>query len=314
MRPNNLSAKGLSITQAQSISNLIYQASRLIQDELSKINNSSKTLTINGSLYVKQQAFPIPNDIVDKLTYKAQLHAAQAFLMENLKAKANLIETLRNEKFITELKAPETPKYQHAEIEPMIGEEWAYEKLTASEINEWLYEETIAAHIGMFIHDNSKLDSLRKSLPNEQKLEFHSLTSNGTITEIPITITVHHTAEGLFKLHQELSDKHRESEKRVNYYRAKIQNLVSDENVRRVKDNKDKEAEVDRINSGLRAAYNTELATYEQALADEKKKFNANQLQKINEASKLRIQVDTRFKDVIDKFAAMMPDTEADGR
>ena len=50
---NSLSSKGLSMSQAQSISNLCNQRSKEITNKLGDINNISKHLTIGEDTYVE---------------------------------------------------------------------------------------------------------------------------------------------------------------------------------------------------------------------------------------------------------------------
>ena len=61
----NLSTKGLSMSQAQSISNLCNQRTQNIDAEISIINNASKTITINGETYEQEEAHPMPMNITE---------------------------------------------------------------------------------------------------------------------------------------------------------------------------------------------------------------------------------------------------------
>ena len=55
---HSLSTSGLSISQAQSISNLCNQRCKAIEANFSLVNNYSKTLTVNGTVYVETVAEP----------------------------------------------------------------------------------------------------------------------------------------------------------------------------------------------------------------------------------------------------------------
>ena len=63
----NLANKGLSMSQAQSISNLCNQTAQEIERELNSYNNCSKSINIGGQVYNMQEGSPIPGDILDKL-------------------------------------------------------------------------------------------------------------------------------------------------------------------------------------------------------------------------------------------------------
>jgi hypothetical protein len=107
---NSLSTKGLSMSQAQSISNLCNQRSKDITAKLADINNVSKELTIGADNYTETKGHPIPTNVVELLTAKARLSATQAFLMENIKAKDELINKIKQERFTYGIEFPERPK------------------------------------------------------------------------------------------------------------------------------------------------------------------------------------------------------------
>ena len=81
---NSLAKNGLSLSQAQSISNLCNQRSRDIQNKLSVVNNVQKTVKYGDEHYVETVGNPLPSNVVELLLEKSRLHAAQAFLMENI--------------------------------------------------------------------------------------------------------------------------------------------------------------------------------------------------------------------------------------
>ena len=65
----NLSTKGLSMSQAQSVSNLCNQNAVEIQRELDSYNNCSKTITVDGESYLLQEGISIPDNVIEKLTW-----------------------------------------------------------------------------------------------------------------------------------------------------------------------------------------------------------------------------------------------------
>jgi predicted amidophosphoribosyltransferase len=83
----HLSTKGLSMSQAQSISNLCNQRALEIQRELDSYNVCSKSIKMNGENYSLVDAYPMPSAILELLKEKGRLHATQAFLMEAIKEK-----------------------------------------------------------------------------------------------------------------------------------------------------------------------------------------------------------------------------------
>jgi hypothetical protein len=123
---NSLSTKGLSMSQAQSISNLCNQRSKDITAKLADINNVSKVLKIGEETYTETQANPIPANVIELLIEKARLSATQAFLMENIKAKDTLIKDVQFEDFDYTTLAPERPKTATKQLPSLVDEEWGW--------------------------------------------------------------------------------------------------------------------------------------------------------------------------------------------
>ena len=154
---NSLNTTGLSLSQAQSISNLCFQRTQDISSNLSVINNAEKTLKIGNETYIETVGNKIPANVVELLLEKALLHATQAFLMENIKAKDSLLKELKAKYFISPLTEPEWPKIESITLIPLVDEKWGWDQLSLSEYNEYLEAEAYAAHIGQFIHKDCKL-------------------------------------------------------------------------------------------------------------------------------------------------------------
>jgi len=303
MGKNCLSSKGLSISQAQSVSNLCNQRSREISMELSKCNNFSRKIDIDGKEYVETPGNPLPevDKVVSLLKEKSSLHAAQAFLMENIKAKDSLIKSIKSLKFDykqTEEK-PEEVDLEIFEPEELVGEEWGWDQLTASEYNKFLEAEAFASHIGTFIHKGGKLDELRWELPTLKPLEWMEI-ENGKKT--PVRVETHHTSEQLLSLHESLSSLHRKYEQEVNYYKAKVKNLVTKKNSEISKTNSQKQDEINHVNTSRLEEYGKKISEWKGRALKASHEFEEDRQKKISEASELRIEVDSRFQETIDIF------------
>jgi len=296
---NSLSSKGLSMSQAQSISNLCNQRAKEISTKLDNINNVSKKLVIGTGTYIKTQGNPIPENVVQLLQAKARLSATQAFLMENIKAKDELINEIRFEVFDYDVEEPLRPKEVSEVLPSEVGEEFGWDQLTTAEYNEYLEAEAYASHIGQFIHKRGTLDRLRAELPNIKTLEFMEIEVG---KKTPLKVTIHHTSEQLLTIHEELAALHRGYEQKVNYFKSKVKNAVTSENARVQKERGEIQARVNQQNSDLANAY--KLA-YEQWTADQRKaqhEFEEKRQGRIQEAVNLKINVAERFQDVVDEF------------
>ena len=296
----NLAAKGLSMSQAQSISNLCNQNAQEIQREIESYNNCSKSITVGGQVYNMQDGIPMPGDILDKLKTKGDLHATQAFLMEALKGKDSELERLRNMlPDLSHLIAPQRIYAPDYEIQYNVEESWGWKQLSDSEYSEYLQAEAMAAHLGQFIHKNGKLTQLRKDLPNTGSLEWFEVEDG---KKTPVKVVKHHVSAALMMIHEEIAEAHRKYEQRVNYYKAKVKNLVSDENARIQKENANKAAEFLNLEKELNQNYQLAMDAYNGEVLKQTMDFNSGRELLIKATAALRINVDPRFQNVIDLF------------
>ena len=296
---NSLAVKGLSMSQAASISNLCNQRSKDITAQLADINNVSKELVIGSDTYTEVKGNPIPANVVELLTAKARLSATQAFLMENIKAKDELINKIKCEGFEYDVEAPIRPQTISRILPNEVDEDFGWDTLTAAEYNEFIEAEAYASHIGQFIHKGGKLDKLRAELPTIKTLEFMEIETG---KKTPMKVSVHHTAEQLLTIHEELAALHRGYEQKVNYFKSKIKNATTSENAKVQKERGNIQAEVNHQNSDLANAY--KLA-YEQWTADQRKaqhEFEEARQARIQDAVNLKIEVAERFQPVVDEF------------
>lgn len=299
MKKHSLSSKGLSLSQAQSISNLCNQRALDISAQLNGINNVEKKLKIGEETYIETVGKPVPSDLTQLLLEKAKLHATQAFLMENVKAKDTLIRDVRYRSLEVDFFEPKRPKLETFNPLDEVDEDFGWSELTSNEINEYIEAEAYAAHIGQFIHKHGALDSLRKELPTIKTLEWIEV-EHGKKT--PLMVTIHHTNEQLLDIHNELATKHRQHEQRVNYFKAKVKDLTTAENARVARHNADGYNKINAANEILNSQYQKEYQTYMAELTRLREVLELERQTEISEISSLRINVDPRFQDVIDIY------------
>lgn len=298
---DNLNKKGLSMSQAQSISNLCNQRAETIGRKLSLINNCSKTIKVDGEDLKLVEDHPIPENIEDLLMEKCSLHACQAFLMENISAKETMLWVVQkfNEASIDHIKYPDQVVLIKHKVISEVDESWGKSQLTSAELNEYYEAEAYAAHFGQFIHKNSKLDKLRTELPNLPSVEWEEIERG---KKTPVKVIKHHSSDQLFEIHEKLAKTHRKYEQRVNYYKAKIKNSVTLRNAEIAKENGIALSEATAQNTLLQEAFTAELVKYNEAVkAVELEHEEIKQLE-IKRISALRINVDPRFKEIVDSF------------
>lgn len=307
MRKNSLASKGLSLSQAQSISNMCFQRAQEIDRSLNAVNNISKSITLDGNTLpiVEGNPLPAPATVVRLLTEKAKLHAAQAFLMENINAKTAMLTEIRVAECNFDIPMPKRDHSMELNVLETVNDNFGWEQLTASELNEFYEAEAFAAHIHQFINKSGKLTSLRNELPNIQKLEWFEVETG---KKSPVIVKVHHDANDLLVLHEELAELHRTYEQRVNYFKAKVKNLVTAENARIAKLNADAVTEYNKAKAERDSAYEKEYNAWAAQRAQAMNDYEIKRQELITAISKYRIAIDPRFQEVIDLF--MKPDTE----
>lgn len=288
------------MSQAQSISNLCNQSAQEIQREIDSYNNCGKSIKIDGNSYSMQDPYPISGDILEKLKTKGDLHAVQAFLMEAIKSKESFIEGIRRSSpDLSHLTQPVREWAPDYEITPLVEESWGWAQLTEKEHAEYLQAEAMAAHLGQFIHKTGKLTQLRKELTDLPSMEWFQV-EDGKRT--PVKVTKHHVPAQLLSIHADISDEHRKHEQRVNYYKAKVKNMVSDENARIQRENADKAAEFLKLEKELNEKYQLAMDEFNGEVLRLTMQFNSERELAIKEAAALRINVDPRFQHIIDIF------------
>lgn len=302
MKNRNLSNKGLSISQAQSISNLCYQRAVEISSKLTKVNNLSQKIELNNKEVVISSGHPMPDNLVALLKEKAELHACQAFLMENIKLKDHLLKENRVIMPDTsKIERPEQPAYVDSNADKLefVDDNYGWSQLTNKEYNEFLEAEAYAAHIGQYIHNSGHLGRLRDELTNIPDVDWMEVEKD---KKTIVFNKIHHTPEQLLGYHEELAKLHREYEQKVNYYKAKVKNLTTQRNAEIAKHNSDIETNAKNINNKLASQYDTMLKKYENDVKEVRAQFEIERQNETSRIAALRIDVDPRFQRVIDMF------------
>jgi len=301
----NLSTKGLSMSQAQSISNMCNQRAQEITRSLNAVNNASRTLKIEKETYVEQEGVPMPGNVIDLILEKAGLHACQGFLMEAIKAKEAKIDEIRHRNFKYDVLSPSHKEAEDFDIIAPVTEQWGWAQLTNAEYNEYLEKDSLAAHVGQFIHRGGKLDQLRDELPKLSGLDWMTVRTG---EKTPVKVSKHHTSESLLALHEKLAEMHRELEQRVNYFKAKVKNLVTLENARIHAENAKMGEKYTQEQAKLDEEYRLNMDAWRGAATIAKQNFEQQRELEIKDTAALRINVDPRFQPIVDMFLVKSED------
>lgn len=299
MKKNSLKTKGLSLSQAQSVSNSCNQQAIEIFRIINEFNNYSSVITVDGTEHTLVEAKQIPvTKIVDMIDHLGNLTATQAFLMENIKAKDSLLKEIR----VSKLDRPERPTCKCMETPNLldtVNEEFGWSKLSEDEINEFYSVEAKASAIGKFIHKEGKLTKLRDELPKVASIDWIEIETG---KKTPVIIKKHHTNESLMELYDILAKKHRELEQRVNYFKSKVKNLTLEENARITKENALELARVEKINSDIAEEYHKDFKAWNDLVDKLENEFETKRQKKTKAIVDLRIEIPERFKHIVDEL------------
>ena len=87
-----LNEKGLSMSQAQSVSNICNQKAEEIENVINNINNYSTIVSIGKKEFEQIPGRKMPENIVKLILQLGAYRELQAYLMEAVKYKDNLIK------------------------------------------------------------------------------------------------------------------------------------------------------------------------------------------------------------------------------
>ncbi len=287
------------MSQAQSASNLMFQRSQDIDRDLKGINNCSKSIFIHPNTHELSKGKKLPSNVIDLIKEKGLLAACQGFLMEVVKFKQKALELLQRSSYQSENKEPDEPRFEGPKMERLVEESWGWEQLSDDERAEYIEVEAKASHIGQFIHKQGVLDRLRTELPLLGSLEWMEVETG---KQTPVEIKTHHTQEELLKLHTDLANQHRELEARVNYFKAKVKNLVSIKNADISKANSIEQQRVSDINSKLQEEWSQKYREYREAETKLHHEFENKRNLDVKELASLRIFIPERFQSTLDKY------------
>ena len=97
-------------------------------------------------------------------------------------------------------------------------------------------------------------------------------------------------------------------EQRVNYFKAKVKNLVTEENARIAKVNADMINEYGKLEAQYNAEYQIAYNEWITARAKAQQEAEVVRENQIKETAALRINVDPRFQEVVDMFLTQSED------
>lgn len=220
----------LTSTSANHISNLAKEYIQGTETYLNNISFLNIEVALVGSTSVNTiqtgEESEVLEDLQSTLEKVAQARSLIAWLREGIKAKENLVNSLRTisiEDWCKEngMVMPETPSYGH-----VLTEEEYYASLPIKERNRYYQLETEAAVLGKYIHPNGHLSDARKEL-KDKIYHPHRVDGKGRDALI-YTYTPTISAALVDNVFYELQKKHREIQAQLNAMKYSCEQAINE--------------------------------------------------------------------------------------
>jgi len=215
---------GLSSSEANHIANVTKELSINIGREIESVSLFEKTITDKKGTYPYNFINPIPENFEKMFFTEGELYALSAWLREGIKAKDQMMESIRK----SSLGSLGFERYPQPVLKPVLSlpeEQDMIEHLTIAERAEYLKYESLAAHLGKKIHKNGLLDSWKMKISDSKPYYAEVFGQEHATIQCKVLIPL----ETIQKLSLDLQKEWREYESKVNYYKAKLNNLYNDE-------------------------------------------------------------------------------------
>ena len=239
-RLSYFSEKGESMSDAQNIKGKCTQIMEIVRGTFEGAGASKEILHFDTKDVVRREPVKLAAEDIKKLAGKdGEVNALNGWYARSIEAKNLLINSIRQaaaDKFLeSEEKFKEVKFTEVFDLtQPRLGtvnEETIFGTWAANERAELLLQEQKCVALGKLIHKGQKLHQLYTA-PMAKTSKVEQLPSGtGHNKAYPVTVEPLYTAKELApikKLYMELHDEHRELEKKVNWYKAKMNNQLND--------------------------------------------------------------------------------------
>ena len=324
-----LDEKGLTQSAANHQANMIKELMKVTKNNLKKTNGFTSEVSINSEKVSLDNFVKLP-DLKEQSLKEGYYYGLSAWLREAIEAKhqaSSLAEICALNSYIEEGEAiaPFTklpPVMKHVLVKSFTEQD-ALNELTIRERQEYLSVEAQAAHLGKKLHkaprrsdawradvpDNDgegKLAEIREQLQTFRASELREYSLGGASKQVcVVTNTALYTEEEINQLYTELQEQHRTYEARLNYYKAKIKDRISAENIRL-------REEYTRELSDAQTAYQIEVrafqadqAEYQKSVTLQNQTFEKRRLELVKYISKLKIIIPDALKELSEEISKL---------
>lgn len=298
------SKNGISSSQANHVANLIKEKNKVVEAELNNTASYREVLTKDGEKFTLKN--PIPVDLLNLSQKEGELYALSSWFREAIKARDTLLTYYKQCPGTEFGELPKTPVLQIPEKVNISTPAKATEAdilatFSIKELAEYWTLEAKAAHIGKRIHKGGVVANIR-----EQILANKDSVTSFTVMDgkhYPVTLSKVYDLTEVTEAFDKLQDIHRQYESKLNFYKAKIQNGITELDAKRQSEFKAaQEAENNKYNSEL-LEYQGVMRQYQEAVAVQNAANEAARANKLREVSAWKIAIPDELLPVYQQFS-----------
>jgi hypothetical protein len=274
-----LDTKGLTTAEANYTANIIKELCERISNEIKQLTLFKGTLNFQGKQTEYNKVYKVEN-LEEKCLEEGNLYALSAWLREAIKAKEALLKQVENDNFDISL----LNEVNYGKATNLLTEDEVKYSLPINELAEYLAYEAKAAHIGKKVHPNGIFEQWFNMIKNTPKVQINEINKD-YIVEFDQVVD----EKDLYQTYFTLQKEYREAEQKVNYYKAKVKNLLNERN-----------QEINQKNRALQDKLSQDLEIQNSKNLALQAEINNLRGQKLKEVSELKIIIPNELQKTLD--------------
>ncbi len=274
-----LDTKGLTTAEANYTANIIKELCERISNEIKQLTLFKGTLNFQGKQTEYNKVYKVEN-LEEKCLEEGNLYALSAWLREAIKSKEALLKQVENDNFDISL----LNEVNYGKATSLLTEDEVKYSLPINELAEYLAYEAKAAHIGKKVHPNGIFEQWFNMIKNTPKIQINEINKD-YIVEFDQVVD----EKDLYQTYFTLQKEYREAEQKVNYYKAKVKNLLNERN-----------QEINQKNRALQDKLSQDLEIQNSKNLALQAEINNLRGQKLKEVSELKIIIPNELQKTLD--------------
>jgi hypothetical protein len=290
-----LSKNGLSMSDGNHIANMAKEWALEYESYLNSLQTKKREL--DSKVLVDPQAKEL-EEIKEAVLNIAQLYRTSAWFREAIKVKNQVMDDIANREFLSVSFNEMRPQQPYVERKT-VTEQDIIEKWSFSDRFEYLSLEAEAAHIGKQIHSGGNINRIRQECLDKVEWVKDTILQGGARNDVFLKVTNVYDSNKVSELFFDLQKEHRQKESRLNYFKARIKNELSQANIEAERDFRAAQDEADQI-------YNKEVLEWEKRrdawnskTTKDRSEFEEQRSRDMKEAAALKLVIPAQLEKTV---------------